>query len=350
MELRYYTPEMNLIGIMENQSYVNWSRRYFEPGSVTIYAPITADNLYMTQRGNLVWLRGAYEAAVIEDRTIEEGLTANRITVKGRFLSSYMDRRLIMQKVNFSGKIEVAMRQLLTNATAIPLVELGTLQDFDDTITFQATWKNLLAYEEKLAQSANFGFRFRPDFIAKKIYFEVYKGNDRTLAQSDNSRVIFSDAYANLTRIQLRETDQIYKNCVYIGGQVDEDTGTRTVVSFGTEHTGLDRRELFVDARDLSNEDLTDTEYADKLLQRGHEKSLEYAESTAIECETIPDSNFHYKTDYDLGDVVSVDKRTWGVTVNMRITGIDEVYERGGVRIVPTFGTPIATAIDWSDN
>ena len=96
--------------------------------------------------------------------------------------------------------------------------------------------------------------------------------------------------------------------------------------------------------------DLTDTEYADKLLQRGHEKALEYAESTAIECETIPDSNFHYKTDYDLGDVVSVDKRTWGVTVNMRITGIDEVYERGGVRIVPTFGTPIATAIDWSDN
>ena len=350
MEVRFYTPDLDLIGIMENQSYVNWSRRYYEPGSVTIHAPITADNLYMTQLGNLVWIKGRDEAAVIEDRTIEEGAKTNRITVVGRFLSSYMDRRLIMPKVNFSGYVEVAMRQLLSHATAIPLVELGTLQGFTDTVTFQATYKNLLAYQEKLAESASYGFRFRPDFVAKRIYFEVYKGKDRTLSQSDNSRVVFSETYNNLSNIQLRETDKIYKNCVYVGGQVDEDTGTRTIVSFGTDTTGLERRELFVDARDLSPDDLTEAEYENKLLQRGHDKALEYSESTAIECETNADSNFRYRYDYDLGDVVSVRKQNWGVTLDLRITGIDEVYERGSTRIVPTFGTPIATAIDWSDD
>lgn len=350
MELRFYTPDMDFIGVMENQSYINWSRRYFEPGSVTIHAPITPDNLIATQKKNLVWMRGANEAAVIEDRIIEEGSSVNRITASGRFISSYMDRRLIRPKVNFSGKVEVAMRQLLSGVETIPRMELGTLAGFTESISFQASWKNLLKYIEKLAETANLGFRCRPDFTAKKIYFEVYKGTDRTLSQSSNSRVIFSEAYDNLNNVKIRETNQVYKNCIYVGGQIDENTGTRTIVSFGTDNTGLERRELFVDARDLSADDLTEAEYAEKLLQRGHEKQLEYAESTTIECDTNADSNFVYKTDYDLGDVVSVKKKDWGIIVDLRITGIDEVYERGKARIVPIFGTPLSAKIDWSDD
>lgn len=350
MEIRFYTSDMDFVGIMENQKYVNWSRRYFEPGSFEIIAPITDDNIALTARSNLVWIRGAAEAGVIEDRLIEEGATNNQITARGRFLSSYMDRRLIRPKVNFSGRIEVAMRQLLSGAEPLPLVELGTLMGFTDTITFQASYKNLLSYEEKLAQSGNYGFRFRPNFSDKKIVFEIYKGVDRTLSQSDNSRVVFSEQYNNLTDIQMRETDQLLKNCIYIGGQVDEDTGARTIVSFGTENTGLERRELFVDARDMSPDDLTEAEYAEKLLQRGHEKQLEYAESASIECTTNMDSNFVYKKDYDLGDMVSVRKKRWNITIDLRITGIDEVYEPGNTRIIPTFGTPLAAAIDWSDN
>lgn len=350
MELRFYTPEMDFIGVMENQSYVNWSRRYFVPGTVSIIAPITDDNVIMTAKGNLAWIRGAAEAAVIEDRTIEEGYRTNRITAQGRFLSSYMDRRLIRPRVNFSGRVEVAMRQLLAGAEPLPRVELGTLVGFTDTISFQASYKNLLTYEQKLAQTANFGFRFRPDFTEKKIAFEVFKGKDRTLSQTENSRVVFSEQYDNLDKVRMRETNQIKKTCVYIGGQIDESTGTRKVVSFGTELTGLERRELFVDARDMAPDDLTEAEYEEKLLQRGHEKQLEYAESMAFECETDPASNFVYKQDYDLGDLVSVRKRRWNITVDLRITGIDEVYEKGGTRIVPVFGNPLASAIDWSDD
>ena len=139
MEIRFYTEDMNLAGIMENQTSLVWARKYFEPGSMELYAPITADNLRLTELGNLVWLRGAKEAAVIEDRMIEENATRSRIIIGGRFLSSYMDRRLIRPKVNYSGLTEVGMRQLLTNANPLPRVVLGALNGFTDTITFQAT-------------------------------------------------------------------------------------------------------------------------------------------------------------------------------------------------------------------
>ena len=130
-----------------------------------------------------------------------------------------MDRRLIKSTVNFSGKIEVAMRQLLEGATPIPLVELGTLNGFSETVEFQATMKNLMLYETKLAKAGAIGYRFRPDFRLKKILFETYKGTDRTTAQGVNSRVIFSESYNNLNNVIYKYNDQQYRTKAIVGGK-----------------------------------------------------------------------------------------------------------------------------------
>ena len=176
MEIRFYNAQMMLQGVMEDQRSLIWTRKYFEPGNFELHAPITDSNLRLTKRGNLIWLKGYQEAGVIEDRTISESSSAREITAKGRFLSSYMDRRLIKSTVNYSGTVEDAMRQLLAGVTAIPLVELGSRNGFPETVSFQATYKNLLTYENKLAMASGIGFRFRPDFTGKRIFFETYKG------------------------------------------------------------------------------------------------------------------------------------------------------------------------------
>ena len=99
MEIRVYNSELDFQGIVENQTSLIWTRKYFEPGDCELHIPITADNLRLTRRGNLLWKKGKKEAAVIEDRKLEESDSRNEITVKGRFLSSYMDRRLIKSTV-----------------------------------------------------------------------------------------------------------------------------------------------------------------------------------------------------------------------------------------------------------
>lgn len=40
--------------------------------------------------------------------------------------------------------------------------------------------------------------------------------------------------------------------------------------------------------------------------------------------------NFSYKKDYDLGDIVTVRKKAWGIEMDKRITEIQEIYENGG--------------------
>ena len=346
MEIRIYNKEMDFQGVMENQTSLIWTRKYFEPGTFELYTPITEDNLKLTQRKNLIWMRGCDEAAVIEDRKMEESNEKNEITVKGRFLSSYMDRRLIKKTVYFSGKVEVAMRQLLSSVVPIPRVKLGELQGFEDKIEFQATYKNLLAYEEKLARSAGLGFRFRPDFDKKEIYFEVYRGIERTTDQGIHNRVIFSEGYNNLNNAIYRENDQLYKNVAYVGGA--GEGSNRTVIQVG-EATGLDLREVFVDAKDINQEGLTESQYRAALATRGYESLAENVISSSFECNTGADANFRYKEEYDLGDIVTVKKKTWGITEDQRITEAREVYEYGGRRIEPTFGDSLPEKIDWSD-
>ena len=80
------------------------------------------------------------------------------------------------------------------------------------------------------------------------------------------------------------------------------------------------------------------------------EKLLEHGIVECLEAVTLPNVNFTYKTDYDLGDIVTVNKKAWGIMMDKRITEIQEVYENGGMTIVPTFGDPLPDTVDLTDN
>ena len=65
--------------------------------------------------------------------------------------------------------------------------------------------------------------------------------------------------------------------------------------------------------------------------------------------EVEADVNFIYGEDWDLGDIVTVDKKKWDKMLNLRITEACEVYEYGGMYVVPTFGEALPTTINWDN-
>lgn len=340
-----YSQDLRFQGVSENQTSIVWTRKYFEPGEFEIHTPITESNVKLYQLNNIVWLQGAVEAGIIEDLKYEETNSINEITIKGRFLESYMDRRIIYPTFNFEGKIEVGMRNLLSSISdPFPYVELGELQNFTEEGTFQVTWKNLLDYETKLAQSVNYGFRFRPDFSHRKIYFEIYKGLDRTRSQHDRSYAEFSDSFDNINSATFSTNNQLEKCVAYVAGE--GEGASRVIVMVGdVESEGYDRKELYVDAKDIVSDDLTPEQYQAALIQRGQERLNENVKSTSLECVTIPLGNFKYKVNYDLGDIVTTKKSNWNVGQDLRITEIQEVYEHGAMQVVPTLGNPLPTTL-----
>lgn len=338
IEVRVYNASMDFAGVIDNYSSLQWVRKYTEPGSFELHCPITPNNLQLLKRDNLVWKKGAKEAGVIEDIKIEETAKKAEITAKGRFLSSYMDRRLIRPFYACYGKkAELAIREIYSNAVSIPLVELGAAQGYTETVTFQATYQNLLTKIEEICAGMATGFRFRPDFVNKKIVFELYRGLDHSITQSDRERVIFSDGFANLDSATYEENDQVYKNICYVGGQ--GEGSDRTIVAVGaTDSTGLERRESFLSATDVRNDNISDSQYREALKQRGNAALANTILASSFDASVNPDGNFKYLEDYDLGDIVTVQKEAYGVTQNLRITEISEVYENGIYKIEPKFG------------
>lgn len=350
MEVRIYNPSMQFQGLIENQTSVLWNRKYYDCGDFELYAPVTVNNQTLLQRGNLVWIKGAAEAGVIESLIIEQNDFKNQITAKGRFLESYMSRRLIRPTYNAQNKtVEVAMREILSNAVAIPLVQLEPLQGLADTVTFQATYKNLLDYEIKLAKSASYGFRFRPDFENKVITFEIYQGLDRSFQQTARNRVVFSEGYNNIQQAKYTLNDQLLKTVCYVGGEGQGNNRTYVIAGDDTL-TGLDRREVFINASDIQSDNLTTTQYKAALTERGNQELEKDSLVSSVECTTDANSNFKYKTNYDLGDIVVIRKENWNLSIDLRITELTEIYEYGAMKVSPIFGNPLPVTIDWSED
>ena len=341
MEIRVYSPNLRFQGVAENQRSVTWNRKYFEAGSFEIVVPITEANVKLFQMGNLVWLQGAVEAGIIENLKYIQTNNENNITVSGRFLESYMDRRVIHPMVNFSGKTEVAMRNLLDGITPeLPYVELGELKGYDEEISFQSEWQNLLVVESNLAKASNFGFRFRPNFTDRVISFEIYKGLNRIRAQHERNYAEFSEDYDNLNEATFIINSQLEKTVCYVAGE------DGTIVTVGDDTLeGYDRKEFYVEAKDIKATGISSEEYRAALTQRGNEKLEENALSKSFECVTIPLGNFTYKKDYDLGDIVTAKKLNWSISNDFRITEIMEVYEHGAMQVIPTLGNPLPTKL-----
>lgn len=391
MELRFYDQNLRRIGIMENMNSMLWHRRYFEPGEFSIICPITDYNVQLCQIGNIITHEGAAEAGTIEEVQLTQQKLITQMSIKGHFLSSQFDRRIIQPQVNFSGTFEDAMRQLVQQFADYPNLVLGERQGYTGNIEFQATYKNLQAYLTKLARGSALGYRVRPDFKEKTLTFEVYAGLDHSVEQRERTRVTFSPEFRNLSTATRTVNDRLYKNVCYVGGR--GEGAERVVVVVGdTSQTGLARREIFYSATDIEEEDVgprpdendyidevvisipeggsytvshfresafnaalaywesekarARREYIEALKTRGWQKLDECLVTDVVQCQAIPFGNFEYRVDFDLGDIVTVEKPDWNVKQTARLTEIKEVYEHGAAVIETTLGDPLPEKID----
>lgn len=357
MELYIFDKDLNLINIVDNFISLIWTRKYYGPGEFELHLPLTQDNIKYLKRENILYKKGDNEAGYIETRQIDLDEEGNEVlTIKGKFLTHYTDRRINWGQLLFNGKSEVLMRKLVNDncinpsnsVRKIPLLELGILKNFTETIEYQNSYGNVVNELESIALTNELGYRINFNHIDKKLIFEVYKGVNRSVNQSLIAPCIFSRDFENILNQTYMESNNSYKNTALVAG---EGEGTqRVLVPINNSISGLERYELFVDARDLQKEVddkvLTDIEYKNTLIQRGKEKLAEYKEIKTFESKVNTRGNNVYKVDYDLGDIVTVVDKKWGVTLDTRITEIEEVYEEGKVEINPVFGNVIPTIID----
>ena len=167
------------------------------------------------------------------------------------------------------------------------------------------------------------------DLAQKCAFFDVFEGKDRSINQTENPPVIFSDKKRNLSTSKITEQTSGSKNVGYsLGAGEDEDRPS--VLVGDTTLSGVERRELLID---LGNIDIGEVEIeGEKVLD-------EYKEVKSIEGTVYQIPNMEYEKDWDLGDVVTVE--TEGYAEDKRVSEIKEVYEKGKNTIEVTFGDKV---------
>lgn len=341
VECRVYNRELELAGVVDNFSSFTWIRKYFEPGEFEIHIPATTQNQALFVPGSVVARHDGLEET--EAGTIEAiERTGYEIMARGRFLESYLDRRLIIGTYNFTGKTENAMRNIVKRMTPIPLVEVADAVGYTETVDFQATYKNVLSFLEKLCVTSGIAFRLQPDFVNRKLVFRCFKGTDRTLAGA--AQVIFSETYNNLTDEDYIYNDSAYKTKCYVGGQ-GEGADRKIVIAGGGE--GLDLREIFRNASQSQQEDLTDAQYEAVLQQEGLSVLADNPISESFSFK-MAGEQYQYRTDFDIGDIILVRRKSWNIESKLRVTQVEEVYEGGTRDTVLTVGNTVPETVDWN--
>jgi hypothetical protein len=94
---------------------------------------------------------------------------------------------------------------------------------------------------------------------------------------------------------------------------------------------------VFVDAKALRSEDFSEG-YAAALIQHGEFKLNDLQMARSFDATLHEHGNLRYKEDSDLGDIVTVAANRWGVTMQTRITEIEETYDSEGRNIDVVLG------------
>jgi hypothetical protein len=356
MELYIFNRSIEFQGILEGYTSLRWTRRYYKSGEFELQCALTPENLYLLQEENIIYKKGDNEAGYIEYRNLKQDAEGKEILViKGKFITSYLNQRIIWGTEILNVTAENAMRTLVDhncinptdNSRIIPNLILGTLNNFTQTVNYQVSYANLSDELENLSNLSNLGHRVNFDIANKKLIFDVYEGLDRSVNQSINPRAIFSKEFENILEQEYVDSLNNYRNLALVGG-IGEGSARKLAIVGNS--AGLDRFETFVDQKDLSNEVdsvvMADVDYNNLLIGKGNETLSETKEIQTFDSKINLNSNLKYKVDFDLGDIITIVSKKWGITLDSRITEIEEVYEEAGPQLNATFGNNIPILID----
>lgn len=338
-----FDKNLNMLGIIDSFISLRWHRKYFEAGEFEIVLPVTDYIKRMINTDVLVMRNNYTEAGIIETIEYNDNGTEEEIIISGRFLSCLLERRIVKNKINFSGQSIEGMNTIVDSMTPLSNAwETSPVSMTSRNIQFQCTYKNVYDYLCRLSEYSNIGFRIVPNVDSKVYLFETYTGKDRTSSQNANEQYSFSDDNFNIEQGSLVISNKTKTNYVLIGGQGEDSN--RFLAEVKTSATGFDLHEIFVDQGSLSKDGLSDNTYRQQLIDIGESNITDGTLKFEVDATNIGD----YKKKWDLGDIVNIKKEKWGIQTEDRIIEVEEVIEDGKKTIYPTFGSPLASA--WKDD
>ena len=353
MEVLVLDTEFKAIAPLDQFESLLWVERYSSCGDFEIYSAINMELLNVLKKTYYLWSRESESTMIIEGITInsdvEEG---GKLIVTGRSLESILDRRIIWEHTVLTGNFQNGIKKLLDDSILSPSIVERKIDNFiftaseDPAITTLeidaqfARGDNLYEAISTLCTSKHIGFRINLT-DDNKFEFGLYSGVDRSYDQMENPHVVFSPSFDNIINSNYLESDKAYKTVAYVIGEGEEPNEKKLVVELESGGgTGITRREIYADARDITSDvdgvTMTPEEYNKQLKERGDKTLLENKIVKTFEGETETTKLFRYGEDFFRGDILQI-VNEYGIESKSRVVEVVRSQSAESIDVYPTF-------------
>ena len=351
MELLVLNTDYESIAVIDTYESFIWTDRYNSYGDFEIVFAMDESFLRYLKEDNYFWLKDSEHTMIIEDIRIDADTEdGNRLIVTGRSLESILERRIIRGQKVFTGNLQTAIQTMLNECIISPSIEDRKISNFrfaesadpkitSLTIDNQYTGDDLYTVIKGLCEENNIGFKI---VLTDDNWFEfsLYAGVDRSYDQTENPYVVFSPNFENIINSNYFSSKASYRNVTLVEGEGEGTDRKTTVVGSGS---GINRREVFTDARDISSktEDgvtLSDDEYYAQLRSKGLKTLTDHSITTAFEGEVEATKLFKYGEDFYIGDIVQI-ANEYGNEGSAYISELIISRSKEGFSVYPTFKT-----------
>lgn len=344
--------ELTPIGALDRFNSLQWVERPSRAGWFELWCPLDPENVEMLRTDNIIW-QGDDSAMFVEsikpELTKEHGL---QMQVRGRSIEGYADFRIVWGLFTKYGTVSEVARELVRTSAVNPaninriipmLTLLENQQTLGDIIDYQKTGNSLHDALQEVCDTHNLGWSILFDPFIKNLTFAVIPSVDRTYGnEQGNDPVVFDSTTEDILESTYFYNKKDHKNVALVAG-AGEGAARKTITI--NDSIGLDRREIYIDARDLSDVDqnmvsIPISTYNAMLTQRGYEKLAEWPVVESYEAKLRVDqmAQHRYGIDYRKGDWVTIWDKALNVQINAKVTEMEKVHNNDGFGLNLTFG------------
>lgn len=301
---------LSIVSAFESFDDLLWNERYRGAGDFKIMlSPYVPEARYI-DIGTYIIRDDSERVMIVETFDPDTDVDAGDVVViGGRSLESILHRRIIWQQTIISGNFQNGIKKLLTENAINPSIESRKIPNLifvdstDTNITSitiedtQFTGDDLYDAIDTLCKEHNVGWKITMN-DSNQFEFKLYFGKDRSTNQTVRTQITMSVDNDNLFSSSHSIDTKNFKNVTLVAGEGEGASRKTAVVG---EASGLDRYELFTDARDISSDNGETTipaaTYTNMLIERGKQKLAEciVEEKIDAEVDTTERSMFTYK-------------------------------------------------------
>lgn len=344
--IRIFNKGFHFITEIDAYESLLWTRRWHKSGEFQVIVNQHMQNVDELKEGRIITNGdNAGIIAHIEEMTSKVGKGSDQLLVKGYDLKGLISKRITIPPVGQSYDRLTANAETIikgyvernavntTSERVIPNFTIAPNQFRGQSLFYQTRFKPLHEELEKISIATGIGWDVF--FNGNGYEFDVLEGRNLTTIQNDNPPVIFSAEFDNVKEQKMIESSIGYKNVAIVAGQGE---GAERDIAIVGEVSGLERNEVYVDARDV--------EGSNDLSSRGEQKLSEYAKVESFETQVLTYGPFIYRKDWDLGDIVTVQNAKKTRTAHVRVVEVTEITEQDGFNLDAVFGQPMPTVFE----